>query len=404
MKNPFMSFYKNNFVYSGKEKLSKITILFIVLLNIFIFITLGLGIDFQIKVLNNPSVTFSSQCRNIVNSKNLNDFNNYVYFSKNYNSKYQSIKNEEMDSRCSTILNEKLKAVKSEHNIKALRNNEKKLNNKQLTVSNELSYIRENYNTVLFEKISSQESSKSIIKDNISAENIKSKYNSYLKQNEDLKKDKEKIRKNFAESKSVKDLTIFVGANKKQIQDDYKSSSKSYEIKKELIALMFLLPLLFAAFYIMKKYLKDEKYTLYIMFKNIVVVILIPTIISFLSLIYILLPKIFLEKVLKFFYQIEIPFIVYYFAIALFILIFGYIIVKVQKRHRDNIKNLSENSISKTESYNKSVCNQCSNKVDYLKMNFCPCCKNELKIICLNCNEQTIKNLNNCFNCGKDLI
>jgi hypothetical protein len=403
MQNPLKNFYQNNFVYSGKEKLSKLTISFIILLNIFIFITLGLGIDFQIKVLNNPSVTFSSQCRNIVSSNSLNDFNNYVYFSKNYNGKYQSIKNEEMDARCSVILNKKLKAVKSEHNIKVLRNNEKKLNTKQSLVSSELSYIRENYNTVLFEKISAQESSKSIIKDNLSSENIKSKYNSYVKQNEDLKKEKVNIRKSFAASKSVKELSTFISVNKKQIQADYKSSRKSYEIKKELIALIFLLPLLLVAFYIMKKYLKDEKYTLYIMFKNIVVVILIPTIISFLSLIYILLPKIFLEKVLKFFYQIEIPFIVYYFAIAVFILIFGYIIVKVQKRHRENIKSLSENSISKTQSYNKSVCNKCSNKVDYLNMNFCPCCKNELKVKCENCNEDTIKSLNNCFNCGEDL-
>jgi len=92
MKNPLKTFYKNNFVYTGSEKLSKLTILFILFLDIFIFITIGLGIDFQIKVLNNPNVIFSQKCRNIVNSKNLNDFNNYVYTYENYNNKYQDIK------------------------------------------------------------------------------------------------------------------------------------------------------------------------------------------------------------------------------------------------------------------------------------------------------------------------
>ena len=403
IKNPFKSFYSNNFIYKGKEKLSKLTILFIILLDIFIFITIGLGVEFQINVLNNPSVTFSTQCRNIINSKNIDDFNSHIYMYRNYNSKYQSIKNDEMDNRCNIIINEKLKTVKSVHNIKELRKKYIKINDEQSKVNSELSYLRENYNTVLFEKLSLQESSKSIIKDDISASNIKSKYDSYLKQNEDLKKEKDNILKSFSNSPKVKELSTFVKSNKKQIQDDYKSLSKSYEIKKELITLVFLLPLLLLSFYIMKRYLRNEKYTLYIMFKNIVIVILIPTIISLISLIYILLPKIFIEKVIKFFYQLEIPFIVYYFMIAIFIVIFGYVIVKIQKKYRDNIQKLEQNSISNTESYNKGICIKCSNKVDYINMKFCPCCNNELKIKCSSCNEETIKSLNFCFNCGNDL-
>ena len=400
MKNLFKNFYSKNFVYKGKEKLSKLTILFIFFLNVFIFITLGLGVEFQIKVLNNPQVTFSSTCRTIINSNKVDDFNNYFYSSKNYNSKYQNIKNQEMDKRCNTLLYTKLKNVKSEHNIKTLRTDQKRINNELNKVSNELSYLRENYNTVLFEKMSSQESSKSIIKDDISSDNIKAKYNLYLKQNEKLKKEKEILSKNFKESKSVKELVLFVKDNKKQIKEDYKNLNKSYDIKRELITLLFLLPLLLISFYIMKRYLENEKYTLYIMFKNITIVIFIPTIISLLSLIYILMPKIFLEKVLKFFYQLEVPFIVYYLVIALLVVVFGYIIVKIQKRYRENSKKLENNSISKIESFNKDICNKCFNKVDYIRMSFCPNCQNELKIKCNSCQKETIKGLNYCINCG----
>ena len=403
MKNLFKNFYSNNFVYKGKEKLSKLTILFIFFLNVFIFITIGLGIDFQIKVLNNPTVTFPHQCRTIINTNKIDDFNKYFYSSKDYSSKYQDIKNEEMDIRCNTLLNEKLKVVKKEHDIKELKSTQSNIETKLDKVSTELSYLRENYNTVLFEKMSLQETSKSIIKDEISSENIKSKYNRYLKENENLKKEKEDLLKYFQDSKSVKDLVSFVQENKKQIKEDHKNLTKSYAIKKELIALLFLSPLLFLSFYIMKRYLANEKYTLYIMFKNIMIVIFIPTIISFLSLIYILIPKIFLEKVLRFFYELEIPFIVYYLVVAVLVLIFGYIIVKIQKRHRESIKELEDNSISKIESFNKSVCNKCFNKVDYLSMNFCPNCKNELKIKCKSCEKETIKSLNYCTNCGDDV-
>ncbi len=403
MKSLIKNFYSKNFVYKGKEKLSKLTILFIFFLNVFIFITLGLGIDFQIKVLNNPQVTFSSTCRTIINSNSVDDFNSYFYLSKDYNSKYQNIKNKEMDKRCSTLLYTKLKNVKTEHNIKTLRTNQKRVNNDLNKVSNELSYLRENYNTVLFEKMSSQESSKSIIKDKISSENIKLKYNLYLKENEKLKKEKENLLKQFKNSKSVRELLTFVKDNKKQIKEDYKNLSKSYDIKRELITLLFLLPLLLISFYIMKRYLTNEKYTLYIMFKNIVVVIFIPTIISTLSLIYILMPKIFLEKVLKFFYELEVPFIVYYLVIVLLVLIFGYIIVKIQKKHREDNRKLENNSISKIESFNKNICNKCFNKIDYKLMNFCPNCQNELKIKCNNCQKETIKGLNYCMNCADSI-
>jgi len=400
MKNLIKNFYSKNFVYKGKEKLSKLTILFIFFLNVFIFITIGLGIDFQIKVLNNPKVTFSSTCRAIINSKNVDDFNSYFYLSKNHNNKYQNIKNQELDKRCTTLIYTKLKNVNIEHNIKILRENQKRINNNLNKVSNELSYLRENYNTVLFEKISSQESSKSIIKDNISSENIKSKYNLYLKNNEKLKKEKEELLKQFKNSNSVNELLSFIKDNKKQIKEDYRNLSKSYAIKKELITLLFLFPLLISSFYIMKRYLINEKYTLYIMFKNIMIVIFIPSIISLLSLIYILMPKIFIERVLSFFYELEVPFIVYYLVITLLVVIFGYLIVKIQKRYRESLKQLENNSISKIESFNKSICNKCFNKVDYFKMNFCPNCQNELKIKCNNCQNETIKGLNFCINCS----
>lgn len=403
MKELFKKLYSKNFVYKGKEKLSKLTILFIVFLNIFIFITLGLGIEFQIKVLNNPQVTFSSTCRTILNSNKVDDFNKYFYISKNYNTKYQNIKNQELDKRCNTLLSTKLKNVKTEHDIKNLRENEKRINNNIKKVSNELSYLKENYNTVLFEKMSSQESSKSIIKDNISSKNIRTKYNLYLKETEKLKKEKDALSKQFKNSKSVKELVLFIKDNKKQIKEDYKNQTKSYDIKRELITLLFLLPLLLVSFYIMKKYLINEKYTLYIMFKNITVVIFIPTIISFLSLIYILMPKIFLEKVLKFFYELEVPFIVYYLVITLLIIVFGYIIVKIQKRYRDDSKKFENNSISKIESFNKSVCNKCFNKVDYITMNFCPNCQNELKVKCKNCENETIQGLDFCTHCSQSL-
>ena len=51
MKNPLQNFYKNNFVYSTKEKLSKLTSLAISILNLIVFLVLMEGLDFQTNFL-----------------------------------------------------------------------------------------------------------------------------------------------------------------------------------------------------------------------------------------------------------------------------------------------------------------------------------------------------------------
>ncbi len=408
MKEFIKKFYSNNFVYNGKEKLSKLTIMFIAILNIFIFITIGLGIDFQVKVLNSPTVTYPYKCRDVLNNNDISDFRQYFYTKEKYDDyyyeeNYQGIKDLQEDSRC-VLLNEKINLVKKEHNIKELISSSNKLLNNQSKIDSELSYIKENYNTVLFEKMSSQTQDKSIIKDDLSTQNIKEKHDAYIKEFEKINEEIDQLNNNFSKSKSVEELVSFVSTNKEQINQDIESMNKAYSIKRELVTLAFLLPLVLVFFYMMKTYLTKERYILYILFKNILIVSLIPTVISMISLVYELLPKIFIEKVLRFFYEIEIPFIVYYFVITIFIFIFGYLIIKLQKKFKEENNRLKNNSITKVESYNKNICNNCGNRVDFNTMNFCPCCQNKLKVECDSCHHMTIKGLDYCSNCGKNVI
>ena len=407
MKEFIKGFYKNNFVYNGTEKLSKLTIFFIVLLDILIYSTLNLGIDFQTRVLNSPSVTFPYKCRDVINSSNIDDFNDYFYSKDSYNNyyydnNYQEIKDSLIDNRCD-ITNKKVDEVKKEHDIKQLIATKNQLLNTENKINNELYYIKENYNTVLFEKLSSQDTDKSIIKDNLTTQNVKEKYETYEKELAKIQKEKEDFYKIFSDSKSVKDLISYVNDNKLQINDDIEKANRAYSLKIELVTLLFLFPLVFGFFYLMKRYLAKEKYILYVMFKNIFIISLIPTLISIFSLIYEFLPKIFLEKLMQFFYELEIPFIVYYFVIIIFVFIFGFLIIKVQKRYKENNNKLKNNSISKVESYNKNICNNCGNSVDFKTMNFCPCCQNQLKIECNSCHNKTIKGLSYCINCGDNI-
>lgn len=403
MKNQIKNFFSNNFVYKGKEKLSKLTILSLIILNILVLFILDKGIDFQTRVLNNPMTKFPYDCRDIFTyNLNVDDFNNYIYNTQNYNSKYQNIKDLELDSRCSLIF-EKINSIKKNIDIKSLKKKNEELSNKSYELNNQISYLKENYNTLLFEKISNQEVDKSIVEGNLTAQNIKEKYENLSLELEKIIKEKDDLSNKFKEENLVNDLSSYINLNKTSVLNDIKKVEKYYSIKYEFVILLFLIPLVLIFFYLMKNYLKKDKYVLYIIYKNILVVTMIPTLISIFSLINIFIPKIFLEKLLMFFYNLEVPFIVYYFAIAIAILLFIFIIIRIQKRFKEENEKLKNNKISIYDSYNKNICNICGNKVDYIFMNYCPCCKNQLKIECKICNKQTISVLDFCMNCGNNI-
>lgn len=403
MKNLIKNFYSNNFVFKAKEKLSKLTILAIIILDIFVISTIYQGIDFQTRVINSPYVKYPSNCRDVIYStSSVEHFNNYLYTKYNYESKYQNIKDLEVDERCNQI-SEKIEKIKLEIDIDSFKTRNNELYNNENSINEKIYYIKENYNTILFEKLSEQKSNKSIIKDKLSSENIKEKYDLLLVDLEKIKKEKEELENEFKNNNLIKEFSLFLNTNKTQILEDIEKSEKYYDIKKELVILAFLIPLIMIFFYLMKRNLLNEKYILYIIYKNILILTLIPTFVSLFNLINIFIPKIFLEKLLMFFYTLEIPFIVYYLVIGIFILVFIFIIIKIQKRFREQNEKLKNNGLTKIEAFNKSVCVDCGNRVDYNSMNFCPCCKNELKTTCSFCENQTIKNLSYCCSCGENL-
>lgn len=393
MKQSFKNFYKNNFVFKGKEKLSKLAVVFIVLLDLFVFSILQMGVDFQVKILNSPYNSYSSICKNIVTSSKIESLNSYYYTNEN-RYKYNTIQKENISSKCKEVIS-LIDNVKKEHSIKELRKTKRLLNKELASVNTQINFYRQNYNTSLFENIQTQN------KEELNSE-VKDKYNNYLAKRKELNTKINQIDKNFASSKSVKKLSSYINENKELIKEDYKAKVKAYEVKKDLITLAFLLPLLLVSFFAMKKYMLKENYILYIIAKNVLVIVSIPTVVSFISLVYTLLPKVFFEKLMRFFANLEIPFVVYYFALAVLVVVFTFIIIRVQKKYKESNSQFQNTSMSKIESYNKSICNNCNNKVNYETMNFCPNCQNKIRVKCKACGDMTVDSLKYCSSCGEE--
>ncbi|MCT7506382.1 hypothetical protein N5T62_09845 [Aliarcobacter cryaerophilus] len=261
MKGFIQKFYKNNFVYGEKEKLSKLTILFIVILNIIVFNIILEGLSFQTQFVNSPSNKYPFYCKNIMEYKNLSNINDFIYSIHYYkyddNSYRGNItkKDGEIDLRCEE-LNKKVTLIKEQIDLEKIRNEILKLNDNIYKTQNDLDYFRSNYNTTLFEKIAEQENNKSILEDSINSENIKAKYDEALNEMEKYKTKREKIYSDFSNNLSVKDLEEYIKNNKEQYLKDEEKDFRYYYYMIEIIKMIFLLPLVFAFFYIMKKYLK----------------------------------------------------------------------------------------------------------------------------------------------------
>lgn len=404
MFNLFKNFYKNNFIYSAKEKLSKLTILFILILNIIVFNIILEGQKFQVNFVSSPYNKYPNYCTNFINSLtriNFDTFSSIEYYTNDI-SYYGEIFSDNLDFRCVQI-NNKINNVKNEHNLEEINLDIEELNKKIFSTRDEIKYFKNNYNTTLFEKLANQDTNKSILQKNLNSENIKIKYQETLKKEEELNNKKEEIYKKFQNSKSIIELNDYILSIKSSYLGDREKAFDTYYNLIEIIKILFLLPMVILFFYLMKRYLKSEKYILYIIFKNLFMVSLIPTLYTIFLMIYKFLPKVYITEIIQFFYDLEIPFVVYYLLVIVFVVIFTYFIIKIQKHFKEKNEKLKRNKITIIESFNQNSCNSCGNKVSYISMNYCPICQNRLKIKCNSCENETVLGLNFCQNCGEKL-
>ena len=414
-------FYKLKLSYQQDskniEKLTRWSVLFILILDLFVYTGIEMGITFQTSTLNSPETKFTYQCRNIMqNTANITnpDWSGYSY---THNMGYQNndyiyangttagsqnvirnIKQKELDERCSELQG-RITAIKNTKELETIKSSIKSLEKTSTKYADDLRYIQNNYNTVLFEKIANQQESKSILEMDLEAKNVKAKYDDLQHNIATTKKNIEDLKNQFSTNSLVLGLYDFILLHKDNVLNDYKTATNKYFLKKAGIIVLFLLPIALLFYWQMNVQNVKRNYTKYIIFKNIFAISMVFLVINTVRIIYNFIPHVFIQKVLMFFYSIQIPFIAYYILLALGIVIFSFIILRIQNFN----KNKKTTTISFIENYKVNKCDKCGVKVDYLQMNFCPNCSNTLKIKCTKCGVYTIAKLDYCFNCNEKI-
>lgn len=175
--------------------------------------------------------------------------------------------------------------------------------------------------------------------------------------------------------------------------EDYMNKFVYYSVKTFILKLLFILPLFLVSLRYYLRYKKrDSPYTI------IITAIFFAATILFLEIVLILLydiiPRGFIEKILNIFLNSSIlRYVLYYMVVIIVVLILGGIVYYIQK-------NIYDPKRVAIRSLKNNKCPNCSFDLS-LGNNFCPHCGREIKIKCTGCNNYKYKDLGYCPSCGR---
>ena len=371
------------------EKLTKFSILLIILLDLFLFGLVLEGIDKEQEKNIRTSEVFPYPCMSKFKSESgfsYSQLDSYRY--KHISSDFTG----NTDQRCQT-LEDKFNAFKNDSEIKENKKLYTQLNKKLSKVKRELKRLKARYDTELLEVIAKQKED---------TKDFQDKYQSLIAEEQMLNSRLKQI-KRVTSYQVYQNYLDYKHQHRQQVKEDRDSYQKWYKFKQYLYTLKFVLPLflivLFFYFRNKTKQLRGEDFNniSLIISSHLLIILAIPLFIGFLDIIYSVIPKMFFANIIAFFVAIKAEFLGFYGIMLLAVLFVFALIYALQKYEKKKHKRFAV--IYK--SINKSVCYNCKNKVDYSKDKYCGVCAEQILEKCEHCNELKIKKAPHCRNCGK---
>ncbi|UPT77379.1 zinc ribbon domain-containing protein [Sulfurovum sp. XGS-02] len=414
----FMTKTKSTLFTFNNEPFSKFSILLILILDIFLFITILTGIDSEKDMSPAVSVKYPYQCkshfdpkykRSVWNSATRGytydrfPFSEYASFYITAHSTYESGKKFQSytDKRMAPLCTELYQKIAVFAQTKAFKNNKElthNLRNEKRNVLSEINSIEKRYNTALFEKISSSQEERD--------KKIRDKYYSLLEKEKNIDRQIKEI-KSVAAYKGYQAYVDFVNTNRERFNEAYDSYAFWQPFISFLYLLKFTFPLLLLSFLAHRfstspaRKISVPNKLVTLISSHIIIITLLPLCIDVMRLIFHIIPKRFLEKIITFLYEYGFIFLGYYFLMLLGIVGIGLVVFFIQRsvsRREKRRREMKEKTLY-IDAYNQSRCPHCKNRVDYSK-NYCGFCKEELNRVCSACNKRTPKHIQYCIECG----
>lgn len=366
---------QNSYEEVSEKKTSKLGYILLIIMVIFI-IGVGETIFSDLKKIPekpiSPSYCILSSVSNLENLTYLN--------CPNYSGFSEIDKKFKLDAKFNSI-KPQLQKISSLN--KGIRSNEKEIRN----LENDIQRLSKDYDLSLQEKMAGENviMDKSGIKNQIT--NSRSQISSFKNKISSSEEQRNLI---------ISQITSSVYSLKQsynEAQDYYQTKKAWYKFKIFLLTLAFVLPFFaFSIYFYLRLKRKNSPYTIILTAVTTAFSILFLQVIG--VFLYDILPKEWLGRIFKFFWELPfLRYVIYYGSVILVIGLFGGIVYYIQKKVFDPakvaIRRLKDNK-----------CPGCSFVLDS-HHNFCPNCGLQLKEKCENCGNLKIRYLSHCPNCGK---
>jgi hypothetical protein len=400
--NSFLSLFINRSSTINNEPVTKVSLIVIILIDIFILINVFTGLNDISRWHLSPSDSYPCyqqwQSYQISNAKN-KDFevinqviSTEAYQIGNYKQTYLNLQRDRLGQVSEICLAEgQLKdqvSIPSNKQIAiAINNKSKNLSELESSSRN----IRSQYDSTLLEKIAGQPQTKSI--NQVSAEKAKQQLEQNSKAISKLNQEITNLKNELLKKPEVVSLIYFFNDSTKfkQVESGYIQASFWYPSIQISLQSLFLLPLIAIALSI-HNFSNRRGYGLVSLISwHLLVIFLIP-----------LLLKIFeflqVGIIFKFIFDIVealfggLLFLISYVYIFIIPLV-GFIVIKFFQKITSNPKGKVITRVQKCQ------CIRCAKKIRLHDLH-CPYCGFEQNIICENCQTSTYKNLPYCKQCG----
>lgn len=384
MYNPFkhIKSIKENLFKINEEEINSNTKFVLWIYIILMFFIIGGFVNDQRDSIRTPLQKYPYMCMNVIKNiqfsfEDLNNFHNDFLIKKSVDTCQE--------------LSKKIISFSNLNEIISLKNTYNKSNEKESTYNNKLNELKRVYPQILNEKIAGVAQSSSILPSN--HETVKYDYDTLLVSIENEKKIQFNSIKELQSHKVYQEIIHYANLNQKLIENQ--SSYTYWYAFYIFISASLFLGVIIAMSYGIRHYLLKRKHVV-ISQLFYYIYLISNTYLIYYALMFILdiMPKYFLKRIIELFTQYNLIFLIQYFLIICVILVFAFIIKKMQKRKKEvslldsktiffslnGNKCYQCNSIIKGEycfycgAKTKKTCNKCDNKENHYLAKFCDKC------------------------------
>ncbi|MBH8556024.1 hypothetical protein I8751_27515 [Nostocaceae cyanobacterium CENA357] len=385
----------------NNEPLNKVSLVVIILIDIFILINVFTGLDDISRWYLSPLQTYPcySEWQNYQTQNTQDKDYKIIQLSLSYNNTqpsqqqiYQQTETDHLGKVSTTCLKyaeyqEKINNSKNQQNINLINQKQTKIN----TLKQANSSIRQQYDSTLLEKIAGQPREQSI--NQVSAEKAKIELEQNNRNISTLEKEITNLKNELLSQPETSSFIAFL-KDKEQfatLKKGYQQASFWYPSIQLAFQSIFLLPLIFVALLVHSLAQRKGYGLITLISWHLLIIFFIPLILKVFEFLQIGVLFEFIIDIISVLFG-RLLFLVSYIYILLVPLI-GFGIIKFFQKV---VFNPQVQAISRVQ---KSSCIQCAKKIRQNDI-YCPYCGYEQYVECQNCHELTYRKLSHCKHCG----